>query len=172
MSEQQPTPGTSPTPATPPPPAATPTPATPPPAPGPDVWGNLKKLPLSEKFVFVLALLVELGWIIAWCQTNGWAEHGLQHWFPLLSFFGALAIVVMVVLKLLAIRFLPGNMEKYAVPIASLVPVLGLLVEYVSAVDSFLTHVGSLAMAYISATTYWRKHMPNLAEEERKPPAP
>ncbi|HNS00186.1 MAG TPA: hypothetical protein PKX48_10635 [Planctomycetota bacterium] len=170
MTEQPTTPET---PAAPPDQATAPTPA--PAAPGPDVAGNIKKLPLVEKIVFVLAVLVLIGWVIMWSRSGGWAFRGLSHWFPLLSFFGALAVLVLIVLKVLAVKFLPPHLERHAIPVASLLPVLGFVVENVVDVSNCLTVVGSLAMAYVSAMTYWRKHLPQIGEEAApegsKPPA-
>ncbi len=164
MTEHQTDPETPPTPAAPQEPAATPAPA--PAAPGPDIAGNIKRLPLAEKLVVCIALLVELGWVITWSQSGGWEYQGLSQWFPMLSFFGALAVVALVVLKVLGIKFLPPNVEKLAIPVASLLPVLGFVIQSVISVSIFLTMVGSLAMAYVSATTYWRKHMPVLSEDQ------
>ncbi len=175
MSDQQTAPQPPSTLEMPPEPAGTPTPATTPSlapaAPGPDIVGNFKKLPLAEKIVCGMALLVEIGWVITWSQTGGWEYSGLSHWFPLLSFVGALAVVALVALKVLAIRLLPPNLEKHAIPVASLLPVLGFVIQTVSTVSVFLTVVGSLAMAYVSATTYWRKHMPKLSDDATKPSA-
>lgn len=151
-------------------------PAAVPPAPaGPDIVGNFKKLRLSEKIVVSLALLVEVGWIITWSSFGGWQYSGLSQWFPMFSFFGALVVVALVVLKVLAIKALPPNLEKHAIPVATLLPVLGFLIQSVSSISGFLTMVGSLAMAYVSATTYWRKHIPDLSAaltEEGAAPRP
>lgn len=163
MTEHQTDPGNPPTPATPQESGTAPAPV--PAAPGPDIAGNIKRLPLAEKLVVGIALLVELGWVITWSQTGGWEYQGLSQWFPLLSFFGALVVVVLVVLKVLGVKFLPSSMEKHAVPVASLLPVLGFVIQSVISVSVFLTVVGSLAMAYVSATAYWRKHMPVISEK-------
>ncbi len=143
------------------------------------IKAEIERLPLAEKVLAPIALLVAAGWIIQWFS---WQNFGLfTRWFDTLSFLGALAVAVIVGLKLFGKRPLPPNIERQVVPIASLIPVAGFLIQSIQTIPHFLTVGGSLALAYISATTYWRKRIPELAtkplgehpsgEQDASPPA-
>lgn len=131
----------------------------------PDIKANLGKLPLAEKILALVAILVVIGWIIAWSGTGGWVYQGLfKSWFATLSFFGALSVATVVILKLFGIRPIPPDLERHVIPVASLLPVVGFVLEAVLRTPAaLLTIGGSLALAYLSATTYWRKHIPEIA---------
>jgi hypothetical protein len=119
-------------------------------------------LTLAEKILGTIAIAVLVGWVAQWAS----AEHGFQLfkvWFETLSFCGALLIVVFVGLKLLGKQPLPAAIERQVIPIASLIPVAGFLIESVQTPYRFLTVGGSLALAYFSVTTYWRRHIPEFA---------
>ena len=126
-----------------------------------DLKAEIEKLPLTEKVISPIALLVVVGWIIRWSST-GYFDL-FKAWFATLSFLGALAVAILVGLKLFRIRPLPPKVERQVIPIASIIPVAGILIESVNSVYNFLTVGGSIALAYISATTYWRKHIPEFA---------
>ena len=137
-------------------------------------WTNLREIPLVEKILAPIALLIIIGWLMTgklFWQTI------FRVWFPTLSFLGALLVATLVILKLFGIRALHPKIEKHVIPIGSLVPIVGYLVTSLATVQSFLTIGGSIALAYISATTYWRKHIPEFAtqplgEEEGEGPEP
>jgi len=135
-------------------------------AQGPDVKANFSKLPLLEKVLAIIALVVVIGWIIGWSSKKmPWEISGLfKSWFGTLSFFGSLAIVALVGLKVGGIRPLPPNLENMVIPIASLLPVVGYVLEVLFDFPFvyFLIMTGSLALAYLSATTYWRKSIPDI----------
>jgi len=136
-------------------------------AQGPDVKANFTKLPLLEKVLAIIAVVVVIGWIIVWSSSTvdnavGY-ERLFKTWFSTLSFLGALAIVAIVGLKIAGIRPFPPSVENMVIPIASLLPVLGYVLKVViSSFEGFLTIGGSLALAYLSATTYWRKSIPDI----------
>ncbi len=120
---------------------------------------SLSRLSLAEKILGAIGVLIIIGWILGWSQGG----FGFKNWFPLLSFPGALVVVALLILKLLGKKFLPEKMENLALSIASLAPVVGFMIWQISSPASFLTVGGSIALAYISATTYWRKHIPSIA---------
>ena len=159
-------------------PTAAPSPA--PAGPGPNPMANFLKLSLAEKIVTCIAILVVLGWIITWSQAGGWKFAGLfVSWFPTLSFFGALAVAALVILRTLGIKPLAPNIEKHVIPVASLLPVVGYLMGLISNIGAFLTIGGSMALAYVSAMTYWKKHIPVIPLQDgasapggSAPPAP
>jgi len=128
---------------------------------GPDIKANLGKLPLAEKSLAVIAVLVVLGWIILWSRAGSCTL--FRSWFATFSFLGALAVAAVVIMKLFGVRPIPPTLERQVIPIASLLPVVGFVLEAVlSTPASLLTIGGSLALAYLSATTYWRKHIPEI----------
>jgi hypothetical protein len=140
----------------------------------PDFQANFKQLPLVEKVLAVIAIVVIIGWIIAWSRKGDsvYTISGFfSNWFTPLSFLGALAIVTLVVLKVFGVRPLPPNVESKVIPIASLLPVLGYLTSIINMPAMLLTIGGSIALAYISATTYWRQRIPEFATKPLGPPA-
>jgi hypothetical protein len=152
--------------------------AAPQPSPSkPDFKANFAQLPLVEKVLVVIALVIIIGWIMTWSRSPsiegapglGEAFERLvrpgffSRWFTPLSFFGAMAITALVTLKVFGIRPLPPHIESKVIPIASLVPVLGYLIDLINSPAAFLTVGGSIALAYISATTYWKRRIPEFA---------
>jgi hypothetical protein len=133
-------------------------------APGkPDVKAEIRRLPLVEKVLAAIAVLVIIGWIMTWASQDLFLSSFFRRWSTPLSFFGALAIATLVILKVFGVRPLPPAVESKVIPIASLVPVLGFLIDKIIPFHDFLTFGGSIALAYISATTYWRRHIPTFA---------
>ncbi len=123
----------------------------------------LGNLSLVEKILGVIAVLVILG-----CFLEGsafWKVFFFKQWFYTLAFLGSLAIVAIVALKALEVRYLPPPAEKKLIAIVSLVPVVGLLISMLNSIPSFLTLGGSLALAYISATTFWQGKIPEFAKK-------
>jgi hypothetical protein len=117
-------------------------------------------MPLAEKVLGVLALLVIVGWLVqgklVWTSL-------FKFWYPTLSFLGAITVATILVLKIFGVRPIPPAIERQVIPIASLLPIVGFLIQFLSSFDSFLTMGGSLALAYVSATTYWKKRIPEFA---------
>lgn len=135
---------------------------------------NLGRLPIVEKVIGAIAILVVLGWV---AMGKAFFSVLLFHQtFATLSFLGALAIATIIALKLFAIRPVAQQMERYVLAILALVPLVGLVLQSLSTVTGFLTMGGSLALAYISATSFWRKHLPTIEAEAASapgaPPAP
>jgi hypothetical protein len=144
----------------------------PPPAPAkPDFKANFVQLPLVEKVLGGIALIVIIGWIVMWTSKYGQFQGFFTNWFTPFSFLGALTIVALVSLKVLGVRVLAPNVEAKVIPIASLVPVLGYLIELLRLPAHFLTAGGSIALAYISATTYWKRRIPAFATAPLGAPA-
>jgi hypothetical protein len=129
----------------------------------PDFKANFGQLPLVEKVLGVIALVVIIGWIIAWTGQNNIYGSFFSNWFTPLSFLGALAIATLVILKVCGIRPLPPQIESKVIPIASLLPVVGYLITLINMPAMLLTVGGSIALAYISATTYWKRRIPDFA---------
>lgn len=128
-------------------------------APNVDVAANLRKLPFVEKVLAVLALLVVLGCLLA--GSRFWRS--LFHdWFYTLAFLGSLAVAALIVLKVFGVRVFAPSVEGKAIAVASLVPALGLVLGSFQRFDHFLVVGGSLALAYISAMAYWKKHLPEI----------
>jgi hypothetical protein len=126
------------------------------------VKANLGKIPLAEKVLASIALVVIVGWILIWFQAKG--LYGLfGDTFTTLSFLGALAVATIVILKLFGVRPVPPNAEEQLIPIVSLLPVFGYLIQLLNHFSLFLTVGGSIALAYVSATTYWRSSIPHFA---------
>ncbi|MBN1441410.1 MAG: hypothetical protein JXA90_01825 [Planctomycetes bacterium] len=126
-----------------------------------DMMANAKRLPLVEKILGGIALVVIAGWIYVW-SAGGWFG---ADWFPILSFVGALDIAAFVILKIVGISLFQPKLEKWILPVLSLLPVVGYLIQIVTSVGTFLTVGGSLALAYVSAMTYWRKHLPEFSTQ-------
>jgi hypothetical protein len=129
----------------------------------PDFKANFGQLPLVEKVLAVIALVIIVGWIMAWTNEFNMFGRFFSNWFTPLSFLGALVIVALVTLKVVGIRPLPPQAEAKVIPIASLVPVLGYLISLINMPYVLLTVGGSIALAYISATTYWKRRIPEFA---------
>lgn len=122
-------------------------------------WRNLAALPLREKILGPLALLIVIGWII---PGSGFSERFPKEWFATVSFLAALAIATLITLKLFGRRPLPEQVERYSIAVVSLLPIVGFLITSLQSVPYFLTVGGSMALAYVSASVYWRKHIPDL----------
>lgn len=134
-------------------------------------WEKLLALPLAEKILGPIALLVVIGWLIS---GSGFSHRFPKEWFATASFLSALAIATLIVLKVFGKRPLPEHVERYSIAIVSLLPILGFLISSLKSVPYFLTVGGSMALAYVSASVYWRKHIPDLGEkiEEKEAAAP
>lgn len=134
---------------------------------GKDFLKNLQSIPLTEKVLGILAVLVILGCLL----LGTWFWKSLFHdWFHTLAFFGSLAVAALVILKAFAIRVFTPAIEGKVIAIASLVPMLGLVVASLSSFDGFLRIGGSFALAYISATAYWKRHLPEMPARSEGPP--
>ncbi|MCZ6792893.1 MAG: hypothetical protein O7J95_04685, partial [Planctomycetota bacterium] len=126
---------------------------------------GLKNLSLSDRVLGVIALVVIVGWGAIWMFREGNSFNLFREFFQTLSFCGAVVVAALVGLKLCGVQPLPGKAERHTLAVASLLPVVGYLIEIVTSLGSFLTVGGSIALAYISATTYWRKHIPQFARD-------
>ena len=126
---------------------------------------GLKNLSLSDRVLGVIALWVVAGWSAVWLFREDETFNLFREFFQTLSFCGALVVVLVVGLKLCALRVFPEKAEGRALAVASLLPVLGYLIEIITSLGSFLTIGGSIALAYISATTYWRNRIPQFATD-------
>ncbi len=119
------------------------------------------RVTLTETILGIIAVIIIVGWIIVLGQDVSHLKK--SSWFMPMSFVGALAVAACVILKAFAVRPLHPKVEKHVIPIASLLPLLGFLIWQLSTVTLCLTVGGSIALAYVSATTYWRKHIPEFA---------
>ena len=130
----------------------------------PDFKANLGKLPLAEKILGIVAILVLIGW---GAMGKAFWKSLFDDWFATLSSLGALAIATLVILKLFGKRPLHARIDRHVIAVASLLPVVGLILSKLKSFPEFLCMGGSIALAYISAVTYWRKHipLPELATE-------
>ena len=108
---------------------------------------NLKDLYLTNKVLAPIAVLVVVGWLFTWVTDTTAQIKLFSNWFQTLSFFGALVVAVLVSLRLFNKQFLPDNIDRRTVAIASLLPVFGYLLEIVTGLQTFLTIGGSIAMA-------------------------
>ena len=130
-----------------------------------EIKNNLRGIRLVDKILAPISLCVVVGWVIHWV-SGGMQSLGLfLNWFQTLSFFSALAVAVIVSLRILGKSFLPSSVVRRTVAIASVVPIAGYFIEEISSLSAFLTIGGSIALAYFSATTYWRKHIPHFATD-------
>lgn len=126
------------------------------------VWANFKAIPLAERILGIIALLVLLGWIISIFRI-GWKYTGLfQQVFPTLSFLATLLLAVAIILKLWSIRPLAESVERYTLAVLSVMPLACWLIEALKEVTTFLKYGGAIALAYIATTTYWRRHLPDV----------
>ena len=130
-----------------------------------EIKNNLRGIRLVDKILAPISLCVVVGWVIHWV-SGGMQSLGLfLNWFQTLSFFSALAVAVIVSLRILGKSILPSSVVRRTVAIASVVPIAGYFIEEISSLSAFLTIGGSIALAYFSATTYWRKHIPHFATD-------
>jgi len=127
-----------------------------------EIRSNLKDLSRTNKVLAPIAMFVVVGWFFTWITGGTESVKLFSNWFQTLSFFGALVVAVLVSFRLFSKQFLPESIDRRTVAIASLLPVLGYLLEIVTGLQTFLTIGGSIAMAYIAATTHWRKHIPQF----------
>ncbi len=130
-----------------------------------EIKSNFRGLSVIDKVLAPISVFVIAGWVIHWVSGGTNAFGLFSDWFQTLSFFGALTVAVLVNLRIMGKQFLPLHIDRRSVAIASLVPVVGYLFEIITSLAAFLTIGGSIALAYISATTYWRKHLPSFATE-------
>lgn len=138
-------------------------------APSVDVAANLRKLPFVEKVLAPLAILVILGCLLAGSRFWRMLFHD---WFYTLAFLGSLAVAALIILKVFGVRVFAPAVEGKAIAVASLVPALGLVFGSFQRFDYFLVVGGSLALAYISAMAYWKKHLPEIREAPSSAGAP
>lgn len=122
------------------------------------------KLSRTDLLVGGVAALVVLGWILHWSRRDDFDPFG--SWFSTLSFWGSLVVAVYVLGQPLGFIRLPGDWGRRLIPILSLVPLSGFLVDMITPVDKLLREVGTIALAYLSATTYWRKQFLDLASRQ------
>ena len=120
---------------------------------------NAFKLPLQEKILAILAILIAIGFISVWSQAG---RYVFDSWFMNGCWVGAVAVIALLVLRVTGKKLFPPAIERHVLPIASLLPALGFLVEQLTPLSRFLTVGGAIAMAYISAMTYWRRHIPDV----------
>ncbi len=83
-------------------------------------------------------------------------------WFATFSVPSAVLVLALIFLKLNCISLIPGNGQEKMLPYISLLPVLGFLIAELGSVQTFLTVGGAVALAYISATSYWRNYIPEF----------
>lgn len=131
----------------------------------------------AEIILALLAVVIMVGWVFRWADPEGTFDL-FQDTFAGLSFFGCLLIVVYVIVKAFGAVTLPPKIETKVLPILSLVPVIGYLLSIVWPLHTLLTVGGSIALAYISAITYWKRQFLRIAgtrldeNETVTPPAP
>lgn len=133
---------------------------------------NLVKLSLVEKVVGAIALLVLVGWVAQGSEFTTGTRGFLRSWFTTCSSLGSLGIATVIVLKLFEIRPLSERLERHAIALLALIPLVGLVIDSLTPITQFLTIGGSLALAYISATSFWRKHLPTIPAERGEPSRP
>ncbi len=119
------------------------------------------KVTLAEKALALLALLVLIGWIIRF----GNKEHvsGLATWFPMLSASAALVLAVVITLRFFDRLPIPDRFYRWVISGGCVLPLVGFLVAQLDSVGTTFTVWGSIAIAYIAATTFWRRHIPEFA---------
>ena len=150
-----------------------PTPAQPsaPPPPAPpakppfDIKKCLARLTTIDKVVAIIAFVVLVGWALT-------SKDPFKGWFYWLALLGSLGVMAIVVLKALEVPFLPPALEKKAIAVVSLLPILGILIDSLRSFEHFLVFGGSIALAYVSAMTYWRKHISQIDLKSLDPDAP
>ena len=125
---------------------------------------NFKAMPIIDKVLGITAVLVVVGWLTTWLS----GEESVQlfkSWFQTLSFFGALVVFVVESLRLHGKQPLSETYQRKCLAVASLLPVAGFVFHISTSVGTFLTMGGSIALAYFSATTYWRKNIPDFVTD-------
>ena len=134
---------------------------------------NFRKLTPADKVLAPIAALVIVGWITLWVGDVEPTQL-FKSWFQTLSFFGALAVVVLAIAKLFGKQLLADKYETKCLGVATLLPVAGFMIHIITTIGTFLTIGGSLALAYFSVTTYWRKSIPQFATDplRQESPAP
>ena len=123
-----------------------------------EVKPKVRKLSRAEIVLAVIAAVVVTGWVFSWLY-GGRQFDLFRDWFASCSFFAALLLLVFVALKPFALLSLPPRIESKVVPVLSLIPVLGYLISTLATVYSFFTIGGSIALAYVAATVFWRKQL-------------
>jgi len=128
---------------------------------------SLKNLSLTDKVLAPIGILVLSGWAAHWLFVGGPEAQFLlfKSWFQTLSFFGALTVATLAAMKYFGKGFLSESAERLTLSVATLCLVVGYLIEIVTSLGTFLTIGGSIALGYISLTTYWRKHIPRFATD-------
>ena len=124
--------------------------------------GGAASITLAEKILVPITLAVVVGWLLRWFHDPALFKSP----FSLLSFFPCLLIDVLIILRYFDKFALPEKVDRLLLSILTLLPFLGFLIRFVgemSTVGKALTVVGSIATAYIAATTYWRKRIPQIA---------
>jgi len=122
----------------------------------------------SEKVLGILALVILFGWILCWTPAGG--EAGVRKigsgpglwWFGLLSAIGSLLVLALIFMKFYCVDILPERLQEKLLPCVSLLPVLGFFIMELDSIPSIFTVGGSIALAYISATSYWRSRLPEF----------
>ena len=131
----------------------------------PKQYGKLRP---SEIALSIIAALMLLGWAFRWMGYGGPPEPPPETaptvfpWFAVFSIPSAVLVLALIFLKLNCIELLPGKGQEKILPYISLLPVLGFLIAELSSVQTFLTVGGAMALAYISATSYWRNYIPDF----------
>ncbi len=126
-----------------------------------DLRAEMRKLPLAEKILAPIALVVVVGYFLfgrVFWQGLFFRDVGAT-----LGFLGALAVAAIVILKVFGVRPLQAKVERFALAIASLLPAVGIILSSLRVgLSEFLTMTGAIALAYVSAMTYWRRQIPGF----------
>ena len=126
-----------------------------------DLKAEMRKLPLAEKILAPIALVVVVGYFLF--GRVFWQGMFFRDVGSTLAFLGALAVATIVILKLFGVRPLQAKMEHFVLAIASLLPAVGLVLTSLRlGLPTFLTWTGAIALAYVSAMTYWRRQIPGF----------
>ncbi len=133
------------------------------------LYGRLRP---SEIVLGIIAVLMLLGWAFHALDYGGPPETtpvpppettpSVFPWFATFSVPSAVLVLVLIFLKLNCIALIPRNGQEKMLPYISLLPVLGFLIAELGSVQTFLTVGGAVALAYISATSYWRNYIPEF----------
>ncbi len=126
-------------------------------------YGTLR---LSEKVIGGLAFIILAGWVVK--STTGSeaapVETGFP-WFATASIASALIVITLLAFKINCLEFVPVKLQQRLLPIVCILPVIGFLIEEMSSVETAMTVGGAIALAYISATSYWRNIVPNFVKD-------
>ena len=125
----------------------------------PKEYGKLRP---SEKVLGIIALLMLVGWVFRWLYVDEADSSTGFPWFLTFSIPSAVIVLVLIFLKLNVIEILPGKLQEKMLPYISLLPVLGFLIAELNSFQRLLTVGGAMALAYISATSYWRNYIPDF----------